>query len=398
MDLFERCAGMIREYRQQPARVALFYRAVDPVDGRHGICRGRRVLLLGSNDYLGLTHDPRVKAATVEAVERFGSSSSGARINNGTTTLHERLEERLAAMKGVESVIVFSNGFLAMLGVLTSLTTEEDVVFCDQENHASLVDGCRLGSAETRVFRHRDTDHLERLLGEYGREVGKLIVVDGVFSQSGRIAPLPRIVELAERHGARLMVDDAHASGVLGPHGHGTADHFGLHGRFDLVAGTFSKALGAIGGFVGTTRDVADFLRYRCRAHLFTAAPPVALVAPVLKVLEILEAEPERRERMWHNTRYLRDLLTGAGFDAGDSETPITPVILGDSRHTLQVAARLERAGFFVNPILPPAVPRLGARLRVTPTAAHTEEDLASFVDALVRVRSEVGIPENVAG
>jgi len=398
MDLFEKCAGLIREYRDEPARVAMFYRPVDPIDGRHGLCGFRRVLMLGSNDYLGVTHHPRVKAAVIDAVGRFGSSSCGARLNNGTTSLHERLEERLAAMKGVESVVVFSNGFLAMLGTLTSLLADGDVVFCDQENHASLVDGCRLSAAETRVFRHADVDHLAGMLGEYGPEVGKLIVVDGVFSQSGRIAPLPQLVELARRHGARLMVDDAHASGVLGPSGHGTADHFGLAGRVDLVAGTFSKALGSVGGFVGSTREVADYLRFRCRAHLFTAAPPVAVVAAVLAVLDVLEDEPERREAMWRNARRLRGDLAAAGFDVGDSETPITPVILGDPRHTLQAAARLEAAGFFVNPILPPAVPRRGARLRVTPTAAHTEEDLASFVDALVEVRRAVGIPEHVAG
>lgn len=393
MDIFEKChaftAGLSRERR---AGMALFYRAVDPVDGRYAVRDGRRLLMLGSNDYLGLTHDPRVKQAAADAALAYGSSSCGARINNGTTSLHQRLEEQLAELKGVERVMVFSNGFMAMLGTIATLAGDGDVVFCDQENHASLIDGCRASGAEVRVFRHNDMRHLGKLLAEYEQGKGKLIVVDGVFSQTGHIIDLPGIVRLAEEHGARVMLDDAHATGVLGEHGHGSAEHFGLQGRIDLVGGTFSKALGAMGGFVGSTKDVIEYLHFSCRAHMFTAAPPVSIVASVLKVLEILAAEPERRERMFSNARFLQQGLRKAGFTVLESETPITPVITGNYEGALRMAARLEQEGIFVNPIGPPAVPPNLARLRLTPTAAHTEQDLRFTIDTLARVAQEVGV------
>lgn len=393
MDLFEKSrafvAGLSPQRRQG---MALFYRAVDPVDGRHAVRNGRRLLMLGSNDYLGLTHDPRVKQAAADALLAHGSSSCGARINNGTTTLHQRLEEKLAEVKGVERVIVFSNGFMAMLGAITTVAGDGDVVFCDQENHASLIDGCRASGAEVRVFRHNDMRHLARLLAEYEPERGKLIVVDGVFSQTGRIIDLPEVVRLAGEHGARVMVDDAHATGVLGAHGHGSAEHFGLQGRIDIVGGTFSKAMGAVGGFIGSTRDVIEYMQFVCRPHMFTAAPPVSIVASVLKVLEILEAEPERRERMFANASYLQRGLREAGFTVLESSTPITPLVTGDWEGALRMTARLEQEGIFVNPIGPPAVAPNMARLRMTPTAAHTQEDLRFAIDTLARVAQEVGV------
>jgi 8-amino-7-oxononanoate synthase len=393
MDVFERCrefeAGLSPQRRQG---MALFYRAVDPLDGRYALRNGRRLLMLGSNDYLGLTHDPRVKQAAAEALLQYGSSSCGARINNGTTTLHQRLEEKLAEVKGVERVMVFSNGFMAMLGTITSLAGAGDTVFCDQENHASLIDGCRASGAEVRVFRHNDMRHLGRLLAEYDRDRGKLVVVDGVFSQTGRIIDLPEVVRLAGEHGARVMVDDAHATGVLGAQGHGSAEHFGLQGRIDLVGGTFSKAMGAMGGFIGSTREVIGYLQFACRPHMFTAAPPVSIVASVLKVLEILAAEPERRQRMVANAHLLQHGLRQAGFTVLDSSTPITPVVTGDWEGALHMTARLEQEGIFVNPIGPPAVAPNMARLRLTPTAAHTDEDLRFTIDTMTRVAQEVGV------
>ncbi|PYQ56065.1 MAG: hypothetical protein DMF78_00105 [Acidobacteria bacterium] len=269
MDLFTKCQDFVGGLTpQRRAGMALFYRAVDPVDGRHAVRNGRRLLMLGSNDYLGLTHDPRVKEAAAQAVLRHGSSSCGARINNGTTSLHQRLEEKLAEIKGVERVMVFSNGFMAMMGTISTLAGQGDVVFCDQENHASLIDGCRASGAEVRVFRHNDMRHLGRLLSEYDRDKGKLVTVDGVFSQTGRITDLPEVVRLAREHGARVMLDDAHATGVLGAHGHGTAEHFSLQGQIDLVGGTFSKALGATGG--GRARAA----RARVRERALPAAGP----------------------------------------------------------------------------------------------------------------------------
>jgi 8-amino-7-oxononanoate synthase len=393
MDIFEKCHAFAADQSQQRrAGMALFYRAVDPIDGRYGLRNGRRLLMLGSNDYLGLTHDPRVKQAAAEAILAHGTSSCGARINNGTTSLHQRLEERLAEIKGVERVMVFSNGFMAMMGTIATLARDGDVVFCDQENHASLIDGCRAAGAEMRAFRHNDARHLAKQLAEYGPDQGKLIVVDGVFSQTGHVIDLPGFVELAQAHGARLMLDDAHGTGVLGARGHGTAEHFGLQDRIDVVGGTFSKALGAVGGFIGSRRDVIEYLHFSCRAHVFTAAPPVSIVASVLKVLDILEAEPERRQRMQDNARFLQGGLRDAGFTLLDSSTPITPVMTGSYEGALRMAARLEQEGIFVNPIGPPAVPPNQARLRLTPTAAHTEEDLSFAIATLARVAQEVGV------
>jgi 8-amino-7-oxononanoate synthase len=393
MDLFDKCGESVG--RGDPNRawaLSQFYRTVDPIDGRHAVREGRRLLMLGSNDYLGVTHDPRVKEAAIAAVRAHGSSSCGARINNGTTSLHRRLEERLAAFKGVERVLVFSNGFLAMFGAITTLVGHGDVVFCDQENHASLVDGCRAAGGTVRVFRHRDTTHLDRLLSEYDREVGKLIVVDGVFSQTGRISNLPEVQRLARAFGARVMVDDAHGSGVLGANGRGTAEHFGLSGNIDIVAGTFSKAFGAVGGFVGASAAVVEYFEYACRPHLFTAAPPVAIVASVLAALDIIETEPWRRERMWCNARLLQQGLRDAGFTLLDSSTPITPVVTGDFVDTLKMTARLEQEGIFVNAIIPPAVPRNGSRLRITPTAAHTDDDLRFAIGTMARIGRELGV------
>ena len=397
MDVFQKCREFAAELGKRRQGVALFYRAVDPIDGRYALCNGRRVLMMGSNDYLGLAHDPRVKQAAADAVMKHGSSSCGARINNGTTTLHRRLEERLAEIKGVERVAVFSNGFMAMLGTLTTLLRDGEVVFCDQDNHASLVDGCRAAGAQTRVFRHNDMAHLGRLLGEYGKAVGKLVVIDGVFSQTGRITNLPEILRLAREHEAAVMLDDAHGTGVLGRQGHGTAEHFGLHGQVDIVAGTFSKALGAVGGFVGSSREVIEYLELVCRPHMFTAAPPTSIVASVLKVLEIAEHEPERRHRLWENALWLQGELRSRGFRVLDTQAPITPLIIGDDERTIRLAAQLEHEGIFVNPIVAPAVPRGLARLRLTPTAAHTREDLAFVVQTLACVAADVCAPPHQA-
>lgn len=393
MDIFQKCRDYMEGLGHGREGVALFYRSVDPIDGRHAVRNGKRLLMLGCNDYLGLTHDPRVMQAAADAIMSYGSSSCGARINNGTTTLHRRLEERLAEIKGVERVAVFSNGFMAMLGSLTSLLREGEVVFCDQDNHASLVDGCRAAGAQTRVFRHNDMKHLARQLAEYGSEFGKLVVVDGVFSQTGRIVNLPEVVRLAREHDASVMLDDAHGTGVLGAQGHGTSEHFGLHGQVDIVAGTFSKALGAVGGFVGARKDAIDFIELTCRPYMFTAAAPTSVVASVLKVLEIAEREPERRERLWENALWFQGALRDAGFRVLDTQTPITPLVIGGDERTIRLAAQLEHAGVFVNPIVAPAVPRGLARLRLTPTAAHTREDLAYVVEALKRLAADVCAP-----
>lgn len=397
MDVFQKCRDFSASLGKGRQRASLFYRAVDPIDGRHAIRNGRRLLMLGCNDYLGLTHDPRVKKAAADAVMRHGSSSCGARINNGTTTLHRQLEERLAEIKGVERVAVFSNGFMAMLGTLTTLLREGEVVFCDQDNHASLVDGCRIAGAQTRVFRHNDMKHLGRLLGEYPEDVGKLVVVDGVFSQSGRITSLPEVISLARANGAAVMLDDAHGTGVLGRNGHGTAEHFGVQGQVDVVAGTFSKALGAVGGFVGGPSEMIDFLELACRPYMFTAAAPTSVVASVLKVLEIADEEPERRHRLWENALWFQEELRGAGFRVLDTQVPITPLIIGDDERTIRLAAQLEHEGIFVNPIVAPAVPPRLARLRLTPTAAHTREDLGFVVKTLSRLAADVCTPSRDA-
>jgi glycine C-acetyltransferase len=360
----------------------------------------RRVISLSSNDYLGLTHHPRMKKAALEAVERYGAGSGAVRTIAGTMTLHEELEADLAAFKHTEAVLTFQSGFTANTGVIPTITGETDLIVSDELNHASIIDGMRLSKAPRKIFRHADVAALRDVLAdavEKGREGSGepyrliLVVTDGVFSMDGDIAPLPGIVEAAEEFGAAVFVDDAHASGVLGKDGRGSVSHFGLDGRVAVQVGTLSKAVGVLGGYVAGSQALRDILIQRARPFLFSTSHPPAVAAACIEAIRIMQDEPELIERLWTNTRRFKAELARLGFDIGRSETPITPVILGDSETTIRFSNRLFEEGVFGTSVVYPTVALDRARIRTIVTAAHTDEMLDEAVSAFDRVGRELG-------
>ncbi len=361
----------------------------------------QRVISLSSNDYLGLSHHPRLRRAALDAVERYGAGSGAVRTIAGTMTLHEELEAELARFKGVEATLTFQSGFAANTGVLAAVTGELDLIVSDALNHASIIDGMRLSKAPRKIYPHADVAALREILAEAverGRpESGEpyrliLVVTDGVFSMDGDIAPLPGIVEAAEAHGAAVMVDDAHASGVLGRNGRGTVDHFGLHGRVAIQVGTLSKAVGVLGGYVAGSHDLHDLLTQRARPFLFSTSHPPAVVAACLEAIHVLDDEPHLIERLWRNTRRFKSELNRLGFDTGASETPITPVMMGDSATAAAFSDRLFVQGVFAQPIVYPTVALDKARIRTIVTAAHTDRQLDRALGAFDRVGHELGL------
>jgi glycine C-acetyltransferase len=353
---------------------------------------GKPVLNLSSNNYLGLTTHPRLKAAMVAATEKWGAGSGAVRTIAGTMAIHEELEARLADFKHTEASLVFQSGFTANLGVLQVLVKEGDVIISDELNHASIIDGIRLSKAERSIFKHRDLDDLERHLEKHRDKRVKLVVTDGVFSMDGDIAPLTGIVERAEAHGALVMVDDAHASGVLGKNGRGTVNHFGLDGRVDLQIGTLSKAIGVLGGYVASALPVREFLIYRARPFLFSTSHPPGVAAACMAALDVLIEEPQRIERLWKNTGRFKQGLKRLGFDTGPSETPITPVIVGKGAVANQLSDLLFRKGVFAQGIGYPTVPEGRARIRTIVTSAHTDAQLDRALEAFESAGRELGV------
>ncbi len=355
---------------------------------------GREVINLASNNYLGLAAHPRLREAAVEAAKEFGAGSGAVRTIAGTMSLHVELERRFAAFKGAEAAIMFQSGFTANSGTVAAILTKEDVIVSDQLNHASIIDGARLSRAEIKVFRHKDAAAAGRLLEETkapGRR--QLLITDGVFSMDGDIAPLPDLVEVAEQHGAIMMIDDAHASGVLGQNGKGTVSHFGLDpARVDIQVGTLSKAIGVIGGFIAGKRHLVDWLVNRGRPFLFSTSAPPPAAAACIAALDILESEPERVKRLWERTRYFKSGLESLGFDTGASETPITPVIAGEDRAAQELSRLLWEEGVFTPPIVFPTVAQGQARVRTIVTSEHTEDDLREALDAFERVGRKLGL------
>jgi glycine C-acetyltransferase len=361
----------------------------------------RRLISLSSNDYLGLTHHPRMKRAALEAVERFGAGSGAVRTIAGTMTLHEQLEADLAAFKHVPAVLTFQSGFAANTGVIPTITGETDLIVSDELNHASIIDGMRLSKAPRTIYRHADVAHLREVLEQATTE-GRdgqgapyrliLVVSDGVFSMDGDIAPLDGIVDAAEAFGAAVMVDDAHASGVLGRDGRGTVDHFGLHGRVAIQVGTLSKAVGVLGGYVAGSQALRDILIQRARPFLFSTSHPPAVAAACIEAVRIMQDEPELHERLWANTRRFKAEMDGLGFDIGHSETPITPVILGDSELTIRFSNRLVDEGVFATSVVFPTVALDRARIRTIVTAAHSDELLDRSLAAFATVGRELGV------
>jgi glycine C-acetyltransferase len=353
---------------------------------------GREVITLSTNNYLGLTTHPRLRQAAIAAIEKWGVGTGAVRTIAGTMSIHEELERKLADFKHAEACLMFQSGYTANLGVLSCLVGEQDIVLSDELNHASIIDGMRLSRAPRKVYPHKDLNALEKLLQESRGARSILIVTDGVFSMDGDIAPLPGIVDLAERYNAAVMVDDAHSSGVLGRNGRGTVDHFNLNGRVQLQVGTLSKAVGAVGGYVVGSQRLRDFLIHRSRAFLFTTSHPPSVVATCIAAIDVMLDEPELVEKLWDNTRYFKSRLNTLGFDTGHSETPITPIMIGDEGKAGQLSDRLFQDGVFAQPILFPMVPRGSARIRTIVTAGHSREQLDYCLDALARIGRELGI------
>jgi len=393
LDIFQKCeneAGRVRLAREAGAYV--YYRMLssgqDPVVTRNG----RELVMLGSNNYLGLTSHPEVKEAAAMALALCGTGCAGSRLLNGTLDLHVQLEHKLADFMGREAALVFSTGFQVNLGVLSCLIGRKDVAILDNLDHACIIDGCRLGFGKTYKYQHNDMDDLAAKLRVVPEGRGILVVVDGVFSMEGDLANLPEIARQVRDRGARLMVDDAHGIGVMGENGRGTAEHFGVEDDVDLVMGTFSKSLATVGGFVAGDEIVIDYVKHNARSEIFSAAPPPASVAAAAKALEIVEREPERRKQLWENTRYMKRELMNAGFDTGDSESPVIPLFVGEDMTAFRMTVRLEEEGVFANPVVSPAVPEGSAMLRTSYMATHTREHLDQALEALVAVGKELGV------
>ena len=354
---------------------------------------GKDVINLASNNYLGLTTHPKLREAALEATRRYGVGSGAVRTISGTMTLHMQLEERIARFKNVEACVVFQSGFAANAGTVAAVLTPEDHIVSDELNHASIIDGCRLSRAKIHVFPHKDTAAAERKLADLDGQPGrKLLITDGVFSMDGDIGPLPGLAEAAEKHGAIMMVDDAHSSGVLGRNGRGTIDHFGLHGRVHIQVGTLSKAIGVLGGYVCGSRALIEFLYHRARPFLFSTSHPPAVAAACMAAFDVLEEEPERIRALWDNTRYFKQGLQAAGFSTGVSETPITPVIVGEARTAYAFSAALFEGGVLATGIGYPTVPEGKARVRTIVTATHTRGELDRALDVFARVGKKLGI------
>ncbi len=354
---------------------------------------GREVINLASNNYLGLTTHPKLIEAAIDATRRFGAGSGAVRTISGTMRLHLDLEERIARFKNVEACVVFQSGFAANAGTVSAILGTEDHIVSDALNHASIIDGCRLSRAKIHVFPHKDHAAASRILaGLAGVPGRKLLITDGVFSMDGDIGPLPQLVAVAEEHGAIMMVDDAHSSGVLGRAGRGTVDHFDLHGRVDIQVGTLSKAIGVLGGYVCGSRDLIDFLYHRARPFLFSTSHPPSVAASCLAAFDVLEQEPERIQNLWDNTRYFKQGLQSAGFDTGMSKTPITPIMVGDAARAHAFSRELFEQGVFATGIGFPTVPEGKARIRTIMTATHTKPQLDRALEILTRVAKRMGI------
>jgi 8-amino-7-oxononanoate synthase len=393
MDVFAKCSQVHPAKALVDAGFDAFYRVMQSAPDAEVMAEGRRMIMLGSNNYLGLASDPRVKQAALAAVQTYGTGTTGSRLLNGTLELHRDLERRLARFLGKDDAIFYTSGYLANCGAIAGLAHRGDVVVLDRHAHASIVDGARLSYAEVKRFRHNDARDLDRILASCG-EAAKLVVVDGVYSMEGDVAPLPRIVEACRRHGARLVVDDAHGLGVLGREGRGTAEHFGLEDEVDVVVGTTSKALPGVGGFVAARREVIEYLRcsHTNRAFHFAASPPAAAVAAVREALAILQERPALRARLWSTTRRVHRELARMGFDTLGTRTPIVPIRVGSMERTFELWRSLSEDGIFVNVALPPAVHAGGCLIRMTVTAAHTDAHLEHVLASLERAGRRLGV------
>lgn len=391
--LFDKCRNFTTAREVEAAGLYPYFKPISASEDNDTVVmiEGKKRIMLGSNNYLGLTHHPRVLEAASRALSRYGSGCTGSRFLNGTLDLHGQLEHALAQFLGKEACLVFSTGYNANVGLISALVTRGEIVFMDKLDHASIVDGAKMSYGESERFNHGDLGNLERKM-ERNSGKGSLIVVDGVYSMEGDIADLPGLLRIGRKYGAALAVDDAHALGVIGPNGDGTAAHWGVTDEVDIIAGTFSKSLASIGGFVATTEQIVHFIRHHARPLIFTASLPPANTAGVLAALQVLQDEPERRTTLWANTRHLVEGFRSLGFETGETETPIVPVLIGPMDKTLVMWRRLFDAGIFTNPVMPPAVPPSQCRLRTSLMATHTADQIDFCLEAFGKIGRELGV------
>ncbi|MGE0614377.1 MAG: aminotransferase class I/II-fold pyridoxal phosphate-dependent enzyme [Bacteriovoracia bacterium] len=395
-DLFNKCFTYSEAKALKATGLYPFFRPIESTTGSNVVSHGKRRVMIGSNNYLGLTHHPKVIEAAQRAVEVYGAGCTGSRFLNGNLDLHEELEAKLSKYLGYDSALVFSTGFLSNQGTLSALVGRKDVIYSDRENHASIIEGTRVAIGDTLKFRHNDMEDLERVLSESrDKYQGALIVADGVFSMSGDILMLPQVLALAKKYDCRVYVDDAHALGVLGPQGQGTGHHFGVSEQVDVVMGTFSKSFASIGGFVAGSKDVIDYVKHKARPFMFSAAMPPASVGAVLECLRIVQEEPEHLENLWKNARRMQKELTGMGYNTLNSQTPIIPLLIGDDITAYSFVAKLYEMGVFATPVARPAVPEGCALIRTSYMASHTAEDLDYVLEVLEKLGREFGILGN---
>lgn len=392
MDLFQKCRSFTRAQEAIQEGWYPYFKAIESGADIEVLIKGKKLIMAGSNNYLGLTQDPRVKAAAAKALEKFGAGCTGSRFLNGTLELHEELEHRLAQYMKREAALVFSTGFQTNLGVIATVVGKDDVIFADRANHASIVDGCRLAFGKTVRYRHNDMAHLEKLLETHKNAPGKLIVADGVFSMEGDIVDLPGIAKLAEKYQAQVLIDDAHSIGVLGKYGRGTGEHFGLEDKVDLVLGTFSKSFASIGGFVAGDAYVLDYIKHHSRTLIFSASMPPAATAAVIAAVDIIEKEPERIEHLWRNVRKVKKAFDDLGFNTGHTQSPIIPIHVGEDMKTFEFWKQLYENGIFTNPVITPAVPPGQGLIRTSYMATHTDDILDQIIDTVARVGRNVGL------
>jgi 8-amino-7-oxononanoate synthase len=391
-DLFDKCYNFTRARELQEQGWYPYFKAIQSGADTEVVIDGRKLIMVGSNNYLGLTQDPRIKRAAAKALEDFGSGCTGSRFLNGTLSLHVELEEKLAEFMNAEAALVFSTGFLTNLGTISTIAGKDDIIYTDRNNHACILDGARLSFARIAKFKHDNMRDLERLLAASDANAGKLIVVDGVFSMEGSLTNLPEIVELAQKYRARVMVDDAHSVGVFGAHGRGTAEHFGVEDSVDIVMGTFSKSFASLGGFITAKAKVIDYIKHHSRALIFAASMPPASVASVIEALKIIQTEPERRELLWKNVRKIKTAFDQLGFDTCGSNSPVVPIVIGDMLDTFKFWKRLFESGVFANPAVPPAVPPGKSLIRTSYMATHTEDELDKVIEIFAKLGKEFGL------
>ena len=389
MDLFKKCYDFTQVKEAVEAGIYPYFHALQSGQDTVVSMEGRRTIMIGSNNYLGLTSDPRVKEAAIKAVEKYGSGCSGSRFLNGTLDLHLELENALAEFLNKEACITFSTGFQSNLGIISAIAGRNDVILCDKENHASIYDACRLSYATMIRYKHSDMEDLEKALKEIPESKGILIVTDGVFSMGGEICKLPEIVELAKKYGARVMVDDAHGLGVLGEHGRGTAEHFGLEDEVDILMGTFSKSLASLGGYRAASAEVISYVKHTSRPFIFSASIPPANVASAICALDILKNEPQRVQKLKDIADYMRGLLRERNIPMNETETPIIPIMTYDDTRTFILCRELLNEGVYVNPVISPAVPQGFSMIRTSYTATHTRELMEEAADIFAKVFSK---------